>query len=92
MFTDHLALQFEGGVDYVDEIRYTPVAGDNGYLTKLTIAPTIRRGRKFWDKPELRLFATYAWWSSSGRGLVGLPAYAEVTEGWNFGVQAETWW
>ena len=91
MFTDHLAVQFEAVIDHVDEIRYTVKEGDSAYCTKLTVAPTIRKGRKFWDKPELRLFATYARWRGSARGLVGLPAYSEQTEGWNFGVLAETW-
>lgn len=105
MFTETLALQFETGIDYVDEIRYTAKSGDNAYCAKFTVAPTIRTvsslGKvkpdefprpNFWSRPELRLFATYAWWSSSARGLVGAPAYQEQTDGWSFGVQAETWW
>lgn len=105
MFTETLALQFETGIDYVDEIRYTSKSGDDAYCAKFTIAPTIRTvsslGKvdpdkfprpNFLGRNELRVFATCSRWSSNAKGLVGLPAYQEQTDGWSFGVQAETRW
>lgn len=91
-FTDHIALNLEAGLDLVDEIRWTAKPGDWASLTKFTIAPALRRGRGFYDRPELRLYATYATWSDNAKGLIGAPGYANTQAGWNFGVQAEHWW
>ena len=63
-----------------------------GRLEKFTIAPQIGAGRKFFSRPVLRAFVTYANWSEGLKGFVGGPAYLNKTSGWNFGVQGETWW
>jgi maltoporin len=63
-----------------------------GWLRKYTIAPQIGAGRKFFSRPQLRTFFTYADWSNGYRGLVNGVPYKNKTAGLSYGVQAETWW
>ena len=87
-FTKHLSLAFETGFDHTK-------SGTNqydGWLRKFTIAPTIGAGPKFFSRPVLRLFVTYASWSEGLKGLVGGVPYHDKTDGLSYGVQAETWW
>jgi maltoporin len=86
-FTKHLSLAFEAGVDH------TSLPGQyEGWLRKFTFAPQIGAGRKFFSRPVLRAFVTYASWSDGFRGLVGGEPYLNRTSGLSFGVQAENWW
>ena len=87
-FTDHVSLAFEAGFDHTS-------SGSglyDGWLRKFTLAPQIGAGRKFFSRPVLRAFVTYANWSQGLEGFVGGPAFKNKTSGWNFGVQGETWW
>ena len=87
-FTDHLSLAFEAGLD-----RTKSGNGQyDGWLRKFTIAPQIGAGRKFFSRPVLRLFVTYASWSNGLRGYVGGIPFQDKTSGFTFGVQTETWW
>jgi maltoporin len=86
--TEVFSVAFEAGFDHTR-------SGDGayeGWLRKLTLAPQIGAGRKFFSRPVLRAFATYANWSSAFRGSVGGPAYADDTAGFTSGLQAEAWW
>ncbi len=86
-FTKYLSLAFEGGFDH------THSRGQyDGWLHKFTIAPQIGAGRKFFSRPVLRAFLTYAVWSDGLRGFVGGVPYQNRTSGLTYGVQAETWW
>ncbi|HWY71334.1 MAG TPA: carbohydrate porin [Terriglobales bacterium] len=86
-FTKYLSLAFEGGVDH------TRLRGQyDGWLRKFTIAPQIGAGRKFFSRPVLRAFLTYANWSDGLRGFVGGTPFQNRTDGLTYGVQAETWW
>src|SRR5262245_43911086 len=87
-FTDHLSLAFEAGLD-----RTSSGNGQyEGWLRKFTIAPQIGAGRRFFSRPVLRLFVTYANWSNGLRGFVcGIP-FHDNTRGVTFGAQTETWW
>ena len=87
-FTDHVSLAFEAGFDHTS----SGAGLYDGWLRKVTIAPQIGSGRKFFSRPVLRAFVTYANWSEGLKGFVGGPAYLNKTSGWNFGVQGETWW
>ncbi len=87
-FTDHVSLAFEAGFDHTSN----GVGLYDGWLRKFTIAPQIGAGRKFFSRPVLRAFITYANWSQGLEGFVGGPAFKNKTSGWNFGVQGETWW
>ena len=87
-FTDHLSIAFEAGLD-----RTKSGNGQyEGWLRKFTIAPQIGAGRKFFSRPVLRLFVTYASWSNGLRGHVGGTPFKDQTSGLTFGVQTETWW
>lgn len=87
-FTKYLSLAIEAGVDRTN----SPSGNYEGWLRKLTIAPQIGAGTKFFSRPVLRTFLTYANWSDGFRGLVGGTAYLKKTSGLTYGVQAETWW
>jgi len=87
-FTDHLSVAFEAGFD-----RTKSGNGQyEGWLRKFTIAPQIGAGRRFFSRPVLRLFVTYASWSDGLRGRVGGIPFQDKTSGFTFGVQTETWW
>jgi maltoporin len=86
-FTKYLSLAFEAGIDHTySRGQYS------GWLRKYTIAPQIGAGRKFFSRPVLRAFLTYANWSDGLRGLVGGTPFLHRTDGMTYGVQAETWW
>ena len=88
-FTKYLSLAFEGGFDHV----HSQIAPDyDGWLRKFTIAPQIGAGRKFFSRPVLRAYLTYADWSDGLRGFVGGIPFQDRTDGFTYGVQAETWW
>jgi maltoporin len=86
-FTRNLSLAFEAGFDHTDD-----AAGlYHGWLRKFTVAPQIGVGRKFFSRPVLRAFFTYANWSEGMKGYVGGIPYRNNTNGMTYGVQAETW-
>jgi maltoporin len=87
-FTDHLSLAFESGFDHTRSGN----GQYGGWLRKFTIAAQIGAGRKFFSRPVLRLFATYANWSNGLRGFVGGVPFQDRKNGFTYGVQAETWW
>ncbi|ABF39462.1 porin, LamB type [Candidatus Koribacter versatilis Ellin345] len=87
-FNQHVSLAFEPGFDRTK----SPTGAYEGWVRKFTIAPQIGAGREFFSRPVLRAFVTYANWSDGLKGYVGGPVYKDKTSGWNFGVQAETWW
>jgi len=87
-FTKYLSLALEGGFDHT----HSPSGQYDGWLRKFTIAPQIGAGRKFFSRPVLRAFLTYANWSDGLRGFVGGEPYLSRTNGLTYGVQAETWW
>jgi maltoporin len=86
-FTKHLSLTGDCGFDHT----HLPGSYD-GWLRKCTIAPQIGPDRKFFGRPVLRAFVTYANWSNGFRGLVGGVPFQNRTDGLTYGVQAEHWW
>ncbi|HEY5895617.1 MAG TPA: carbohydrate porin [Chthoniobacterales bacterium] len=87
----NLAIQGQMGYAYVNNVRHGDGFGNSGSMGVFTIAPTIKqRGGQF-TRPELRLYATYSLWDDSLKGAVGGPYYSNATEGWNCGLQFETW-
>src|ERR1700756_5884417 len=93
-FTKYLSLAFEAGFDHTEGFVATQNGNTqfDGWLRKFTIAPQIGAGRKFFSRPVLRAFLTYANWSNGFRGLVGGVPFEDRTSGLTYGVQAETWW
>lgn len=93
-FTDHLKLAVEIGQD-----RINPYAGDARTLTKITVAPILSQGWAFFNRPELRLFYTYARWNraaqsaaATGGALSTTGPYGSDRDGSTYGVQLEHWW
>lgn len=89
-FSKHIGLELEPGLDYVKD----DYSGVNGCLFKGTAALRIATGRGLFDRPEIRIFGTYAAWGRSLSGSAGLgdPAFSRATSGATFGIQCETWW
>ncbi len=86
-FTKYLSLTGDCGFDHT----HLPGSYD-GWLRKCTIAPQIGAGRKFFSRPVLRAYLTYADWSNGFRGFVGGVPFQNRTNGMTYGVQAEHWW
>jgi maltoporin len=83
----HLSLTGDCGFDH------THLAGHyEGWLRKCTFAPQIGADRKFFGRPVLRAFVTYANWSNGFRGFVGGTPFENQTTGLTYGVQVEHWW
>jgi len=92
--TKAVSVAFEAGFDYSKGFVLTQ-NGDthlDGWVRKFTIAPQLGSGRKFFSRPVLRAFLTYAEWSDGLRGFVGGVPFQNRTSGLTYGVQAETWW
>jgi maltoporin len=89
-FSKYVSLAVEAGFDHTSN-QVAPTTY-NGWLRKFTICPQIGAGRKFFSRPVLRAFLTYGNWSDDFRGLVGGIPFANRTDGFTYGVQAETWW
>ncbi len=87
-FNDRFSVALEGGIDWD---KSEPL-GTNGHLWKITLAPQISLGNKFFSRPVLRAFVTYAGWSDGFKGYVGGTAFEHDTAGLTYGLQAETWW
>jgi maltoporin len=87
-FTKCVSLAFEGGFDHT----HSSTGQYDGWLRKFTIAPQTGAGRKFFSRPVLRAYLTYADWSDGLRGFVGGIPFQNRTNGLTYGVQAETWW
>ena len=96
-FTRYISLAFEGGFDHTHCLAGcmnqadSPIGPYDGWLRKFTIAPQIGVGRKFFSRPVIRAFLTYASWSEAFRGLVGGVPFMNRTSGLTYGVQGETW-
>jgi len=86
-FTKHLSLTGDCGFDHT----HLPGSYD-GWLRKCTIAPQIGPDRKFFGRPVLRAFLTYANWSDGFQGFVGGVPFENRTHGFTYGLQAEHWW
>jgi len=66
-FTKNLSLALEAGFDHT----HSGIGQYDGWLQKITFAPQIGAGQKFFSRPVLRTFVTYANWSDGLRGFVG---------------------
>ncbi|MCO8171712.1 carbohydrate porin [Pseudomonas sp. 21LCFQ02] len=95
--SDQLKLIAEIGHDQID------AADGTRKLSKFTVAPTWSpKGSGFWDRPEIRLYYTYAKWNRAaqqaanemdeGSALSSTGAFNSSRHGSNFGVQVEYWW
>ncbi len=80
--------------------QINPEQGDTRRLDKITIAPALGLGGPgVLDRPEIRLYYTYAHWNRAaqqaatpGTTLSETGAFGSAFHGSNFGIQLETWW
>ncbi|PMR70026.1 carbohydrate porin [Halomonas heilongjiangensis] len=94
--TRNFEMQYEASYQYMDLDPQgfdgrNAVSGDFG---KLTVAPTFKpQVGGFWQRPEIRLFASYTDWSSElndyGASSFGNDGFTGGQ--WSFGVQTEVW-
>jgi maltoporin len=87
-FTKNLSLAVEAGFDRTQ----SGIGQYEGWLRKITFAPQIGAGQRFFSRPVLRAFVTYATWSDGLRGYVGGVPFHNQTTGLTSGIRAETWW
>jgi maltoporin len=87
-FNKYISLAFEGGVDWVKNTGQ----GTSSYLYKLTLCPQVSLGNRFFSRPVIRAFVTYAHWGDEFQGQVGGNDYLGDTQGLTYGVQMEAWW
>jgi maltoporin len=87
-FNKYLSLALEGGVDWVKNENQDT----SDYLWKVTLAPQVSLGNRFFSRPSIRAFITYAHWGDDFRGQVGGNDYLTENEGLTYGVQMEAWW
>jgi maltoporin len=87
-FNRNFSVAFEAGADYVSD----SAEGYRGTLYKLTLAPQISLGDRFFSRPVIRFYITYAGWPSSFEGVVGGNDYVNQSSGISWGAQMETWW
>lgn len=87
-FSDFFALAFEAGADYTNQSD----GGDEGVVTKFTLAPQLQPSSKHFSRPVIRAFFTYALWSDDFKGDVASSGYGTETQGISAGVQMEAWW
>lgn len=88
---DHFKVSTEIGYDQIKQNDQTR------NLTKLTLAPTWSiKGTGYYDRPELRLYYTYAFWNDEEQKLRALTQpnsrFQNLSNGSNFGAQLEYWW
>lgn len=81
------------------EIGYDQIKQGNETrdLTKITVAPTFTlKGSGYYDRPELRLYYTYAFWNEAEQKIRDLTnpdsSFYRTSNGSNFGVQLEHSW
>jgi maltoporin len=92
--TTHLKVLGEGGYDRITKSNGSPMQ----YLAKATVAVAICADRRFYSRPEIRVFYTEAMWNEAARtvgvdsGRIYSDVYPLLTRGSIFGVQTETWW
>ncbi len=92
---DHFAIQ--GDVGYFYWKADKAVMDKANTMVLATIAPTITPftdGFAWGVRPEIRFYATYASWNKEQRATTGLTfgeAGKDVTNGFTFGTQVETW-
>jgi maltoporin len=88
---ENAQIMFDAGFDTVK----APV-GDRRNVFKIGVAPAITAGKAYWARPQLRAFATLAFWNAGARGAGvdsgGIYTNTDKTFGATFGLQGESWW
>ncbi len=90
-FHENAQLGIDAGFDTVKTDT-----GDRRNVFKVGVAPVIAAGKSYWARPQLRLFATLAFWNEAARAAGvdsgGIYTATDKSFGATFGMQGETWW
>jgi len=97
-FGANFEMQYEASWQTMDiePLGYDGRSAVDGDYTKLTIAPTFKpQVGGFWNRPEIRVFATYSTWddeldSYAPGDALGADSDFESAQ-WTFGTQMEVW-
>ncbi len=95
--TENFEMQYEASYQWMDldSRGYGGNGAVEGDYTKLTIAPTFKpQVGGFWQRPEIRLFASWSDWDEELNDYNADDAFGSdgFTGGqWSFGVQTEVW-
>lgn len=87
-FNDYFSIACEPGVDHVIDSSIDR----SGTLYKISLAPQVSLGNKFFSRPVIRAYVTYAAWTDSFKGEIGGNDFMNDTSGWTWGMQMEAWW
>ncbi|APX94048.1 porin [Halomonas sp. 1513] len=91
--TENFEMQYEASYQYMDLDQGEGGNAVKGDFGKLTVAPTFKpQVGGFWQRPEIRLFASYTDWDEDLNNFGGSFGEEGFTGGqWSFGVQTEVW-
>ncbi|MBD3895665.1 carbohydrate porin [Halomonas sp. ML-15] len=91
--TENFEMQYEASYQYMDLDQGAGGNAVKGDFGKLTVAPTFKpQVGGFWERPEIRLFASYTDWDEDLNNFDGSFGEEGFTGGqWSFGVQSEVW-
>lgn len=91
--TENFEMQYEASYQYMDLDQGAGGSAVKGDFGKFTLAPTFKpQVGGFWQRPEVRLFASYTDWSEELNEYGGSFGKDGFTGGqWSFGVQTEVW-
>lgn len=97
-FTANFEMQYEGSWQTMDLTTqgYQGRTAVDGDYSRFTVAPTFKpQVGGFWNRPEIRLFASYSTWDDELDGYSAgdaLGADSDFESGqWTFGTQMEIW-
>ena len=95
--TDNFEMQYEASYQWMD-LDPKGYQGNNavdGDYAKLTVAPTFKpQVGGFWQRPEIRLFASWSDWDEALNGFTNGDALGDDSftgSEWTFGTQMEVW-
>ncbi|MCK0745128.1 carbohydrate porin [Chromohalobacter nigrandesensis] len=96
--TANFEMQYEGSYQWMDldPQGYNGNSAVDGAYTKFTIAPTFKpQVGGFWQRPEIRLFASWSDWDKELNGFASGDALGNddtfTGSEWTFGTQMEIW-
>ncbi|SDL36639.1 sucrose porin [Franzmannia pantelleriensis] len=91
--TQNFEMQYEASYQYMDLDQGEGGSAVKGDFGKFTVAPTFKpQVGGFWQRPEIRLFASYTDWDEDLNHFGGSFGEEGFTGGqWSFGVQTEVW-
>lgn len=95
--TENFEMQYEASYQWMDldPKGYNGNSAVDGAYTKLTVAPTFKPAvGGFWQRPEIRLFASWSDWDEELNGFASGDALGDDTftgGEWTFGTQMEIW-